>query len=412
MQGPTSPKTLCMKKIAVIVFHFGKHPWYLPFFLKSCAANPTIDFLFFADDKPLPNKPSNVAHIPFSLSAFNQLASAQLGFTVAIQKPYKLCDLKPAFGVIFSRWLMGYDIWGYADTDVILGNIRAFFTDAQLDAYDVFCVKDRYPAGFFTLLKNKPAVNRLFTKSKDYRSIFTSQQNFMFDECSTAYADVENGVPISQVPCPTESLLHLLEKEQAHIKTHFNYCVVEGIPGKLVWDKGRLLFRGQYEVLLYHLSDFKSNRYLQIPQWQMIPDVYFIDQFSFRRKTRFSRLVFWWSEKVKLHFHLQWRVMRIKWALRFKGKPVQKLPVGEFYYMNEKITIAITDQQNNYLQTATGKRRIVQMPFAKKQFFMPTNHSLFEWDGVRLHELQLDGKTKIFSPAHLLPSINGQPLNN
>jgi hypothetical protein len=400
-----------MKKIAVIVFHFGKQPWHLPFFLQSCAANPSIQFLFFSDTA-LPNKPSNVQHIPFSLSAFNQLATTELGFTVAVQKPYKLCDLRPAFGVIFSRWLMGYDIWGYADTDVIFGRIREFFTDSLLEAYDVFCVKDRYPAGFFTLLKNKPAVNQLFTKSKDYRTIFTKQQNFMFDECSTAYADVENGVPIAQVPCPTESLLHLLEKERAEIKTYFDYCVAEGRPGQLTWDKGRLLLKGEYEVLLYHLSELKSNRYFQIPDWQEVPDTYYIDQFSFRRKNSFSRMAFWWSEKVKLHFFLQWRTMRIKWGLRSEGKPVQHLPAGDYYYMQEKIVVAHTEQQNNYLQTSVGKRRIVQMPFTKNQFFMPKDHRLFEWDGLRLHELQLDGNVKTFSPTQLLPSIDGQALNN
>lgn len=391
------------KKIAIIVFHFGQQPWFLPLFVQSCGTNPTVDFLFFNDGPPLPNRPLNVRHIPFSLNEFNQLATDTLGFGVSVQNPYKLCDFKPAFGTIFHHWLKGYCIWGYVDTDVILGDVRAFFTDDLLDAHDVFCVKDRYPAGFFTLLKNKPSVNQLFTKSKYYQQIFTAQENFMFDECSTAYAEVEDGIPIGQVPCATDSLLHLLDREKEQVTTFFDYCVIEGIPGELEWNKGRLLYKKQYEVLLYHLSDFKQNRFAQKKVWRNIPAAYYIDQYGMRRKGILDGLRFWWTEKAQLRWHLHRRYLRIQWAKRWGGKPVEYLPVGDYYYMQEKITVARTEKQHNYLQTLQGKRRIVQMPFIKNQFFLPTTQQIFEWDGIRLHELLLDGRVTTFSPLALLP---------
>jgi len=60
-----------------------------------------------------------------------------LGFEVDIESEYKLCDFKPAYGLIFSEHFKDYDFWGYCDIDIIFGNIRAYMTDVLLNEYDI-----------------------------------------------------------------------------------------------------------------------------------------------------------------------------------------------------------------------------------------------------------------------------------
>jgi len=85
--------------IAFIVCWSGDYPWYFPYFLHSCRYNPTIDFLIFTDNQtPLEHLPPNVHLIPYSIEQFKADAAKALGFEVAVESGYKLCDFKSAYG--------------------------------------------------------------------------------------------------------------------------------------------------------------------------------------------------------------------------------------------------------------------------------------------------------------------------
>jgi hypothetical protein len=45
-------------------------------------------------------------------------------FEISLERPYKLCDFRPAFGEIFAEELAGFDFWGHSDLDLIFGQIR------------------------------------------------------------------------------------------------------------------------------------------------------------------------------------------------------------------------------------------------------------------------------------------------
>ncbi|MDR3340306.1 MAG: hypothetical protein LBT25_09510, partial [Candidatus Symbiothrix sp.] len=133
------------KKIAFLIVYTGHYPWYFPYFLHSCRYNPTIDFYIFTDiEEKLPHLPPNVRLIPYSLEQFKADASKALGFDVAVESGYKLCDFKPAYGCIFSDWIKAYDFWGYCDIDLVFGNIRAFMTEDLLAEYDIISARHDY----------------------------------------------------------------------------------------------------------------------------------------------------------------------------------------------------------------------------------------------------------------------------
>jgi hypothetical protein len=279
-----------MKRIALMNCYFGKFPWYFPFFIKSCVTNPTIDFIIFSNAFYTDTLPANVRIIPLDLSAFNLWASEKLGFEISLKNAYKLCDFKPAYGVIFSEYLKEYDFWGMCDIDIILGRIREFMTDELLYEYDVINTRHDYLTGSFMLFRNNEVCNNLFAKSKDYKKVFISDKHFCFDECNFKHAQMENEMNIFDVDCEIESMEHVIrtEMELGSINVFFDFLVVDGLSGKLKWDNGLLSYSNKLEILLYHLIQYKSNFFSKKETWEDIPNTYFIDKYTFRKKSKKS----------------------------------------------------------------------------------------------------------------------------
>jgi hypothetical protein len=85
-----------MPRIIFIITYIGKYPWYFPYFLHSCRYNPTVDFLIFTDNnEPNLDLPPNVKIIPYSIEQIKTGAAKALGFDVAVESGYKLCDFHP-----------------------------------------------------------------------------------------------------------------------------------------------------------------------------------------------------------------------------------------------------------------------------------------------------------------------------
>lgn len=184
-----------MNRIAFVVPYFGQFRNYYKFWMRSCYYNPSIDWLVFTDCKvELP--PPNVKIILTTLQELRKRIKALYDFPITLDKPYKLCDYKPAYGEIFEQELKGYDFWGYCDEDLIWGNIRNFITEEILDKYDKI---GSY--GHCCLLRNNERMRTLYRyESKTivtYREAFCSSLSYGFDEthCFSQYCK-ENGISV------------------------------------------------------------------------------------------------------------------------------------------------------------------------------------------------------------------------
>lgn len=273
-------------KILFISPYFGKLPWYFEYFIHCCRFNPKIDFLIITDDRGY-NKvlPANVSLIYKTFEEFKIQIAEQLGMKVVVPNTYKLCDYRPAYGLIFQEYLKHYDFWGNIDIDVVFGNIEKFISKSILAKNDVISIRPEYISGFFFLYRNSESVNHLFKKSKDYKLIFSSSNYTGFDECGLLCDDLLDGKDINQLESNIESMTHLLKKmsHEKSIKAHFDLHVVEGTPGNLTWNRGKLTYLDTYEILLYHLISFKVHPNLQIPVWDSIPDKFSINEVSFSK---------------------------------------------------------------------------------------------------------------------------------
>lgn len=168
-----------MKK-CIIIPYFGKFPNTIEAFIMSCKNNSEFDWLIFTDDK-IKELPENVTIVYTSLCEMKKLIENKLGFEINLSAPYKLCDYRPAFGVIFEDYLKTYDFWGYGDIDLIYGKLSQFITDDILRKYDKI-----YPCGHLSLIRNIKVYNEAFKEqvegTLDYREVFTNDKSFIFDE--------------------------------------------------------------------------------------------------------------------------------------------------------------------------------------------------------------------------------------
>lgn len=264
-------------KIVFIILFMGEYQWYIPYFIKSCVYNPSIDFVVLTDNpRNFLNLPDNIKVSEYTLGQFKIEASRSLGFEVAIDKGYKLCDFRPAIGCIFPNLIKGYDFWGYCDVDLVLGNIRSFLTDELLNSYDVISARHDYLTGCFSLFRNTPYINYLYEHSKDYVMVFTNEKNYCFDEAGDAYSQFSNNVPIDQVRSEYESMTEVVKKLAFYkkLRAYFEFQIVEGTPGCLQWDRGTLIFKGEYEALLYHFIKFKEVYNEDPNNLKVVPDRY------------------------------------------------------------------------------------------------------------------------------------------
>lgn len=166
-------------KICIIVAYFGTFPRYFPLWLKSCENNPTVDFLIVTD-VTIEKHPFNVIVYNTTLESIKNKASSILGFEVSLMRPYKMCDYKPMYGLLFSDNLKEYDYWGHCDVDLIFGDLKYFFEKYDLYKYDRFL-----PLGHLSLYKNNEEVNNRFKcddLNYNYEDVFTNNRSYAFDE--------------------------------------------------------------------------------------------------------------------------------------------------------------------------------------------------------------------------------------
>jgi hypothetical protein len=171
--------------IILIVPFFGPFPNYFDLWLKSCELNDSIRWAVFTDNQTVSQLPQNVQLYNVEFEDFITFVDKKLDCRVNIPKPYKICDIRPAFGIIFEEYIRGYDFWGYCDLDMIFGDIRAFITDEILDRYDK--VLNR---GALSLYRNTDECNQYFRLNHptvNYLSVFNSEKHYGFDEWTGIY---------------------------------------------------------------------------------------------------------------------------------------------------------------------------------------------------------------------------------
>lgn len=170
-----------MKSIVILVPYFGVWPFWFDLFLASCARNPTINWLFFTDCGVPAGAPANVAFRQLAFADYKRCVSAFLGIDFDPADPYKLCDLRPAFGFLHRREIERFDFWGFGDIDVIYGDLRAYFHEQRLANHQLLSCHARRISGHLTLIANTEVMRDAFRAVPDWRELMAGR-HVAFDE--------------------------------------------------------------------------------------------------------------------------------------------------------------------------------------------------------------------------------------
>ncbi len=124
-----------MKKIVFICPYFGKLPNYFPAVLISMKYNSSIDWLIFTDDHSNYEYPPNVRIEYCSFTKISKLIKEKIDCKIP-PSPYKLCDVRPFYGLVFEDYIVDYDFWGHCDFDCLFGDIRRWIGEEILNKYN------------------------------------------------------------------------------------------------------------------------------------------------------------------------------------------------------------------------------------------------------------------------------------
>lgn len=190
-----------MKTIGLIIPYFGVIPEFCKTaWLVTARANKTVDFHFFTDDKNADVlKSSNIFVHYLAWEDLTRIVQGCFDFNISLERPYKLCDYRPAFGIIFKDYIGSYDFWGYCDTDLLLGDIRSFWTEEILSSVE----RCQYN-GHISIYRNNDKMNNLFRApgdypDLDYRYVYTTNDACYFDEYRGMYAKcLKNNITVFQ----------------------------------------------------------------------------------------------------------------------------------------------------------------------------------------------------------------------
>lgn len=277
--------------IALLTCWYGDYPWYFPLFIKSCIHNPSIDFIIVTSNtQEIPNKPSNVIIINKLLVDFKTMAAIKFGFELDFDNPYKLCDLKPAYGFLFQDILEKYDFWGHGDSDMVYGNIRGFITSDILNQYDLINAHRDFITGTFCLYRNNDLMKTLFMECPDYQKIFSAQEYLGFDECDFLFEELEKpGVTVFEFP-DHRSMTHVICKahKERRIKVLFESYLYKRMNDKIRWDAGHIIYSNKKEYLFYDMIIYKvqcEDKTVTLP----ISDIFYFNKKGIN-KSSFWRL--------------------------------------------------------------------------------------------------------------------------
>ena len=241
--------------VALILPYYGTFPNYFPLWLKSVGYNKNFDFLVFTDaDFSCYDVPNNVHFFKSTLDDIKSRIRPHLDFDFVVNTPYKVCDYKPIYGLIFQDYLQDYEFWGNVDPDVIWGDMSKFITPEIFDKYDRI-----YNRGHLTIFRNTDKINHFVLHKLpgwniSYRDIYSTDETVGFDEISLNYQLFSKFVGDKRYYRYDYADIHPYYKQ-------FIQCKVDEVIPAFRWQNGKVFGIGNkgelssnYEFLYVHLQ--------------------------------------------------------------------------------------------------------------------------------------------------------------
>lgn len=187
-------------RYAAVCCYFGKWPAHFQMWLSTCSYNLQVTF-WLVTDIPMEGYqvPDNVKVCRMSFTEVGERIQKTFpDINVCVDRPYKLCDFKTAYGNIFVDLFEGYDYWGFYDIDTLWGDIVKFIPEN----HDSHLIKI-FPCGHLSFIRNVAPWNKVYElvnnvegtpcrNNMEGKSVATWQDCFSSPE--SHYYDEEGGL--------------------------------------------------------------------------------------------------------------------------------------------------------------------------------------------------------------------------
>lgn len=245
--------------ICVVLAYLGRLPTWFDLWLHTAAHNRDINWLVATDDSADRfNVPPNVRWFTTSLADVNRRARERVDPGASLPHAYKLCDYKPAYGLLFEEALAGYDLWGHCDPDVIWGDLRRFLPADVLRAHGKVLIR-----GHLSLYRNDDEfrnVFRLTTPQVDFRRVMADPRAFAFDE----WAGLHKILVHHRIPFFDAEFVADIRPEHHDLRM----TKLPNFPRQVFWwERGRVVqeyvdgaVHGEREVAYIHLQKRRMER--------------------------------------------------------------------------------------------------------------------------------------------------------
>ena len=315
-----------MKKIIFICPYFGAFPNYFNLTLKSIEYSKTIDWLIITDIKEKYDYPNNVKVINMTFTELRKKVQSCFDFDICLNKPFKMCDFRPAYGLIFKDYLDNYDFWGHCDFDCIYGDLRKFLPENILKENErIYCL------GHMSLYKNNDRINNIFKnkldEDTDYKNIFMKERAFSFDEMGIirimdkekvkiynkfVFADI---YPWEKPLICVETHINIKEKKHNSFVNKEKKQIFEFDEGKLTSiyldNKNDRNIKEQEYMYIHLQRRFMKNLVVNNNKFLIIPNR-FIDYKNINSKFILKNSKFWILYKRYLKVRRSWNKRKVK----------------------------------------------------------------------------------------------------
>ena len=150
--------------------------------METCKSNSDVDWLVFTDCGLPENCADNVKIIDMSFDDYKKLVKETLKINFNPRDPYKICDIRPAFGVVHYDLIKDYDFFGFGDLDVIYGRIRDFYDNQTLHEFSVLSTHPERVSGHFFLMRNTPHLIRAFERIPSWKDHMSCSEHVRLDQ--------------------------------------------------------------------------------------------------------------------------------------------------------------------------------------------------------------------------------------
>lgn len=258
-----------MARVAIVILYLGKLPAIADYFCESARHVRDLDILLFTDTPPAAAVPPNVKVHASTLAGFNDLASRTLGIPIQVSAPFKLCDFKPAYGVIFQEYLRDYEFWGFGDVDVIYGDVDRFL-GPLLDGHDIISCRKGWISGSLCILRNCPKVNSAYASSADWERVFTAPACQLFDELGGAlFAPALRNSDVQALRGNVDAFTQVVKRLQRDrdLRCSFEDLVCEDIEWgeTLLYDQGKITHGREGAEVMYVHTVVMKRRFFCLP---------------------------------------------------------------------------------------------------------------------------------------------------